>query len=125
MRKTITELCQDWNKPTTAAQRRKELREYALGEGFTPEEIGEFNKDGRVVASMMKAKLYDQMVKSIPGKQPYERASGGMIRGPGTATSDSIPARLSDGEYIIPAAVVKAIGRDFFDKLLAMHKGKK
>jgi len=31
-------------------------------------------------------------------------ASGGYIRGPGTATSDSIPARLSNGEYVINAA---------------------
>jgi len=31
-------------------------------------------------------------------------ASGGYITGPGTATSDSIPARLSNGEYVINAA---------------------
>lgn len=30
-------------------------------------------------------------------------ATGGMIRGPGTGTSDSIPARLSDGEFVINA----------------------
>ena len=34
-------------------------------------------------------------------------ASGGLVRGPGTGTSDSIPARLSDGEYVIRAAQVK------------------
>lgn len=31
-------------------------------------------------------------------------ASGGLITGPGTGTSDSIPAMLSNGEYIINAA---------------------
>jgi hypothetical protein len=31
------------------------------------------------------------------------RASGGIITGPGTATSDSIPARLSNGEYVVNA----------------------
>lgn len=30
-------------------------------------------------------------------------ATGGLVRGPGTATSDSIPARLSDGEYVVNA----------------------
>ena len=30
-------------------------------------------------------------------------ASGGHVRGPGTGTSDSIPARLSDGEYVVNA----------------------
>ena len=34
-------------------------------------------------------------------------AEGGIISGPGTGTSDSIPAMVSDGEAIIPAAQVK------------------
>lgn len=37
-------------------------------------------------------------------------ATGGYIRGPGTSTSDSIPAMLSDGEYVIRAAAVDRIG---------------
>jgi len=35
---------------------------------------------------------------------------GGSVRGPGTATSDSIPAMLSDGEYVMKAASVKKYG---------------
>jgi hypothetical protein len=31
-------------------------------------------------------------------------ATGGFIRGPGTSTSDSIPARLSNGEFVVNAA---------------------
>lgn len=31
------------------------------------------------------------------------KASGGQIRGPGTSTSDSIPAMLSDGEFVVNA----------------------
>ena len=34
-------------------------------------------------------------------------ATGGLIRGPGTGTSDSIPALLSNGEYVINAAATK------------------
>lgn len=57
----------------------------------------------------------------------YGRADGGdmkrdgAIKGPGTGISDSIPAMLSDGEYVIPADVVKQKGVQFFDKLLEKH----
>ncbi|MFN3297695.1 phage tail protein [Caldimonas sp.] len=42
-------------------------------------------------------------------------ASGGFVTGPGTATSDSIPARLSAGEYVVRAAAVKRVGVAFLD----------
>lgn len=44
-------------------------------------------------------------------------AMGGYITGPGTGTSDSIPAWLSNGEYVINARAVKALGRGFFDRI--------
>lgn len=37
-------------------------------------------------------------------------ADGGYISGPGSATSDSIPARLSNGEFVVRAAVVQQPG---------------
>lgn len=46
-------------------------------------------------------------------------ADGGKIDGPGTGVSDSIPAMLSDGEYVISKDVVDAVGVDFFDALQA------
>lgn len=46
-------------------------------------------------------------------------ASGGKIKGPGTGTSDSILARVSNGEYIISKDVVDKMGVDFFDNLQA------
>lgn len=49
-----------------------------------------------------------------------EAATGGFIRGPGTGTSDSIPARLSNGEYVINAAQT-AKHRDLLD---AINSGK-
>lgn len=48
-------------------------------------------------------------------------ASGGLIRGPGTSTSDSIPARLSDGEYVVNAAAVRYYGTDFMNSLNKMQ----
>lgn len=37
-------------------------------------------------------------------------ATGGSISGPGTGTSDSIPAMLSDGEYVVRASQAKKYG---------------
>ena len=38
-------------------------------------------------------------------------AEGGFVSGPGTETSDSIPAKLSDGEFVIKASAVRGIGK--------------
>lgn len=53
------------------------------------------------------------------GAAALAAADGGYIRGPGTATSDSIPARLSDGEYVVRAAAVSHYGVDFLHMLNA------
>ncbi|MET9479884.1 phage tail tape measure protein [Streptomyces sp. NPDC006638] len=44
---------------------------------------------------------------------------GGPIMGPGTGTSDSIPALVSNGEYVIKAASVRKYGVHLFDRLNA------
>lgn len=56
-------------------------------------------------------------------------ADGGLITGPGTGTSDSIPAQtqdgaplqVSNGEFKVPPVVVQALGKDFFDELIAQY----
>lgn len=54
---------------------------------------------------------------------------GGKVSGPGTETSDSIPARLSDGEFVLNAEAVKLVGKDKLESLnnqgLAVRNGKK
>jgi hypothetical protein len=40
----------------------------------------------------------------------YGYASGGEIMGPGTPTSDSVPAMLSDGEFVMNARAVRGAG---------------
>jgi hypothetical protein len=47
-------------------------------------------------------------------------ADGGYISGPGTPTSDSIPAWVSDGEFVQRAAAVDFYGVDFMRRLNAM-----
>jgi hypothetical protein len=51
----------------------------------------------------------------------FSLAGGGPISGPGTATSDSIFARLSNGEYVIKAAAVQKYGLGFMHALNNMH----
>jgi len=53
--------------------------------------------------------------QNFTGNNPYyqgrvQAADGGEIVGPGTATSDSIPAMLSDGEFVMNARAVTGAG---------------
>ncbi len=50
-------------------------------------------------------------------KKPALKAYGGYISGPGTARSDSIPARLSNGEYVINARSVARVGVGNLNKI--------
>ena len=45
----------------------------------------------------------------------------GPVKGPGTGISDSIDAKLSDGEYVIPADVVRQLGTKHFDKYVEKY----
>jgi len=48
-----------------------------------------------------------------------EFAGSGPVEGPGSGVSDSIPARLSDGEFVFTAKAVEEIGED---TLMSMMK---
>jgi len=60
------------------------------------------------------AMLFDKVVEVAS-----EFAGSGPVEGPGTGVSDSIPARLSDGEFVFTAKAVEEIGAD---NLMAMMK---
>lgn len=49
-------------------------------------------------------------IRQLKQTSPIYRATGGYISGPGTGISDSIPAWLSNGEYVIKAASVRKLG---------------
>ena len=50
-------------------------------------------------------------------------AVGGLVSGPGSATSDSVPARLSAGEYVVRAAAVRQVGVAFLDSINGLSVG--
>jgi TP901 family phage tail tape measure protein len=54
-----------------------------------------------------------------PAPKTPALAAGGHIRGAGTGTSDSIPAYLSNGEYVIKEKAVRKYGVETFDALNA------
>jgi len=58
--------------------------------------------------------IFDQVVETA-----HEFSGSGTIEGPGTGKSDSIPARLSDGEFVITAKATEEIGAD---NLMSMMK---
>lgn len=53
------------------------------------------------------------------GGQVRGYPTGGAVRGPGSGTSDSILARISNGEYVIKAASVRQYGVGLLDQLNA------
>jgi TP901 family phage tail tape measure protein len=81
---------------------------YYNGQFFTSAQLKTMSDN----ASIQSALAASPSVKRAPGS-----ATGGHIKGPGTGTSDSIPAMLSNGEYVIRANAVKAIGVDTLNKL--------
>lgn len=54
-------------------------------------------------------------------KKVVKAATGGLIVGPGTGTSDSVPAQLSNGEFVMSAAAVQTYGVDFMNSLNNMR----
>ncbi|WP_279483405.1 phage tail length tape measure family protein [Aureimonas sp. SK2] len=62
----------------------------------------------------------EQLAAVIGVIQQYigiNRAGGGLITGPGTSTSDSVPVNASNGEYMLRAAAVAALGVSTLDEI--------
>jgi TP901 family phage tail tape measure protein len=74
------------------------------------------NQDGSTTTT------YKKNTVAVRGKTPYSpvtKADGGMLYGPGTGTSDSIPIMASNGEYVLRADVVRRIGKTKLDQINA------
>jgi hypothetical protein len=55
-------------------------------------------------------------------RRPMRLAEGGPVEGPGGPKDDLINAKLSDGEFVMPAEVVEFYGLDRLHKMLAKAK---
>ena len=79
---------------------------------FTGEEYSYEDPGDRSAIRESKAKLRDPMFdyeRDLPAFRGYYEG-GGEVTGPGTGTSDSVPARLSDGEFVLTAKAVRNAG---------------
>jgi TP901 family phage tail tape measure protein len=61
------------------------------------------------------------MVHRLAGGGAVGFPGGGAVFGPGSSTSDSIPAWLSNGEFVIRAAAVRKYGQHLFERLNLMQ----
>lgn len=59
------------------------------------------------------SQIFDRVVGTAS-----EFSGAGMVEGPGTGVSDSIPARLSDGEFVITRKATDAIGADNLQRMM-------
>lgn len=82
----------------------------------------------QLISQLIQAAIYATIVAACTGggggfaarwKGAFGKAfaSGGSVAGPGTGTSDSIPAMLSNGEYVLNAQAVDRLGVPFLNGL--------
>ncbi len=57
-----------------------------------------------------------------PRRMAYDFAEGGEVDGPGTGTSDSIPATLEEGSYVVNAETVRRKGENYFRKMVERNE---
>jgi hypothetical protein len=124
------------------AKREQALKERDSGFGWDTGDApqGEFDEYYNYENADFSNPTYNQTYfaegGSIPGHNPEFFSEGGMgnryVRGDGDGTSDSVPAMLASGEFVIPADVVSGLGNgdndagatvlDEFMKAIRSHK---
>jgi hypothetical protein len=114
-----------------------QLRQFVAEQGMTPLPAA---YDPLVVTRIMaiaKALQEETPAGEVPSTDQAQvqsptpgEGNGGYLQGPGTGRSDSIgtvnettgqPVKVANGEYVVPAHVVRAKGREFFDNLLRRY----
>jgi len=86
--------------------------DFIINEALTPEEedflVDQLRDNDEL------SEIFDKVIEVAS-----EFTGSGPVEGPGTGVSDSIPARLSDGEFVFTAKATEQIG---VDKLMSMMK---
>jgi len=78
------------------------------------------------LSNAAQAQNFSQMMQvgqSVGGMIPG-MAEGGPVLGPGGPTDDAGAIAISDGEYVIPADVVRKLGTNYFDKMIEKETGR-
>ena len=99
--------------------------------GMLPDEVMEDNYMEFIMAEALSEEEEDMLTAKLEQDEQLamlfdkvvdvaqEFAGSGPVEGPGSGVSDSIPARLSDGEFVFTAKAVEEIGAD---NLMSMMK---
>jgi len=77
------------------------------------------DQDANGVPDLIQARRDGGLVGYAGGGAIRGYPTGGSVRGPGSGTSDSILARISNGEYVVKAASVRQYGVAMLDQLNA------
>ena len=111
----------DMKIPELAPEAETSL-EMQMEEAMPQGEEGEMNVQAQVDTSILTSdeeQLLEEVIEMHPDIMDVivkltakEFTGSGEVDGPGTGTSDSIPAMLSDGEFVFTAKAVKQIGVD-------------
>ena len=85
--------------------------DFVLSEALQPEEqeylMETLAEDSRL------SQIFDKVVETAS-----EFSGSGEVEGPGTGVSDSIPARLSDGEFVMTRKATDQIGADNLQRMM-------
>lgn len=115
---TVLKINEETGEITILGENTKALQAAAIAKQTADGTTGTIKIDGDTEAARAALAAFRAQVQtslSIPlvakgvGVQTA-RATGGAIHGPGTGTSDDIPAWLSNGEHVVTAAEVQAMG---------------
>ncbi len=122
--KSAENLVKEWGKLNTTIKTKHVIETVYTGSGAPANNTTATTATGSAAAAAALRKLQSgsnltNKERALLGMAPNKKAAGGYISGPGTATSDSIPAMLSDGEYVIRAASVNKFGKNFLDAINA------
>jgi TP901 family phage tail tape measure protein len=110
---------------TTLAERLATMPKLDLGTGAAVQDPGQPQQVEGPTKGVTGVDTYNDLRYETTidqdGKVTYspvkKYAEGGLVTGPGTGTSDSVLARVSKDEYILPADVTRQVGVPFLESL--------
>ncbi len=89
----------------------EEHKNYVMSEALEPEELT-YLQDA-LAGDAQLSQIFDKVVTTAA-----EFTGAGEVEGPGTGVSDSIPARLSDGEFVMTRKATDQIGADNLQSMM-------
>jgi len=103
----------------------------AITKGMHPADLNYIRETGKVPEDVYATSLRSAQNRITEGKSPFyssEERNGysdgtPFVKGPGTSTSDSVPAMLSKGEAVLPANTVQAVGPRNIARMIQQTNG--